>query len=58
LWREVLTLDAFARCWVQEDILMESLAPLMQGSKIPTFLQIKRAWAQRNVESGFNPRFA
>jgi hypothetical protein len=48
--REVLTLDAFARCWVQEDILMDSLAPLMQGSKIPTFLQIKRAWAQRNVE--------
>jgi GTP-binding protein EngB required for normal cell division len=48
--REVLTLDAFARCWVQEDILMDSLAPLMQGSKIPTFQQIKRAWAQRNVE--------
>ncbi len=47
--RDVLTLDAFARCWVQEDKLMESLAPLMQGSKIPTFLQIQRAWAQRNV---------
>lgn len=48
--REVLTLDAFARCWVQEDILMESLAPLMLGSKIPTFQQIKRAWSRRNVE--------
>ncbi len=47
--RDVLTLDAFARCWVQEDKLMESLAPLMQGSKIPSFLQIQRAWAQRNV---------
>jgi len=47
--RDVLTLDAFARCWVQEDKLMDSLAPLMQGSKIPTFQQIKRAWAQRNV---------
>ncbi|MDZ4403802.1 MAG: GTPase domain-containing protein [Prosthecobacter sp.] len=47
--RDVLTLDAFARCWVQEDKLMESLAPLMQGSKIPSFQQIKRAWTQRNV---------
>ncbi|MCB1275829.1 MAG: GTPase domain-containing protein [Prosthecobacter sp.] len=47
--REVLTLDAFARCWVQEDLLMKSLAPLMLGSKIPTFMQIQRAWAQRNV---------
>ncbi|WP_461783895.1 GTPase domain-containing protein, partial [Prosthecobacter sp.] len=32
--RSVLPLDAFARCWVQEDKLMESLAPLMEGSKI------------------------
>lgn len=48
--RIVLTLDAFARCWVQEDTLMDSLAPLMEGSKIPTFQQIKRAWAQRNVD--------
>jgi hypothetical protein len=47
--RDVLTLDAFARCWVQEDKLMESLAPLMGGSKIPTFMQIQRAWVQRNV---------
>jgi hypothetical protein len=48
--KSVLGLDAFARCWVQEDKLMESLAPLMEGSKIPTFLQIKRAWTQRNIE--------
>ncbi len=47
--RAVLTLDAFARCWVQEDTLMESLAPLMEGSKIPTFQQVKRAWTQRNI---------
>ena len=31
LVREVLTLDAFARCWVQEDRLMGVLAPLMEG---------------------------
>lgn len=48
--RAVLPLDAFARCWVQEDRLMEALVPLMEGSKIPTFQQLKRAWAQRNVQ--------
>jgi len=48
--RGVIALDAFARCWVQENKLMESLAPLMLGSKIPTFQHVKRAWAQRNVD--------
>lgn len=48
--RAVLTLDAFARCWVQEDTLMEALTPLMEGSKIPTFQHVKRAWAERNVD--------
>lgn len=47
--RAVLTLDAFARCWVQEDTLMESLVPLIEGSKIPSFQQIKKAWTQRNI---------
>lgn len=49
--RAVLPLDAFARCWVQEDMLMEALAPLMQGSKIATFQQIKRSWTQRNLDT-------
>lgn len=48
--RAVLPLDAFARCWVQEDKLMESLAPLMEGSKIPTFQQLKRGWMHRNIQ--------
>lgn len=48
--RAVLPLDAFARCWVHEDKLMESLAPLMEGSKIPTFQLVKRAWTQRNIQ--------
>ena len=49
--REVLALDAFARCWVQEDRLMDVLAPLMEGSRIATFQQIKRSWHQRNLET-------
>ena len=49
--REVLALDAFARCWVQEDRLMGVLAPLMEGSRIATFQHIKKAWHQRNIET-------
>jgi hypothetical protein len=48
--REVICLDAFARCWVQEDRLMESLTPLIQEPKTEAFKQLKRAWHQRNVE--------
>ena len=50
LVREVLALDAFARCWVQEDRLMGVLAPLMEGSKIATFQHIKKACHQRNID--------
>jgi hypothetical protein len=48
--RDVLRLDAFARCWVQEDRLMEVLSPLMTDVKAEAFKQLKRAWHQRNVE--------
>lgn len=51
LVRAVLTLDAFARCWVQEDKLMAALAPLMEGSRIATFQHIKKAWHQRNLDT-------
>lgn len=50
LVRDVLRLDAFARCWVQEERLMEVLAPLMSGAKLESFKQLKRAWHQRNVD--------
>ncbi len=48
--RNVLRMDAFARCWVQEDNLMESLAPLMPPQKAEPFKHLKRAWHQRNVD--------
>ena len=48
--RDVLRLDAFARCWVQEERLMEVLAPLMSVAKVESFKQLKRAWHQRNVD--------
>lgn len=50
LVRHVLRLDAFARCWVQEEKLMESLAPLLPANKTDAFKHLKRAWRQRNVD--------
>lgn len=49
--KEVLRLDAFARCWVQENKLMEVLTPLMSEPKAEAFKQLKRAWHQRNVDT-------
>lgn len=48
--RDVLRMDAFARCWVQEDRLMDSLAPLLTERKADAFKHLKRAWHQRNVD--------
>ena len=42
--REVLNLDAFARCWVQEDHLMEALMPLLPETKQEAFKHLKKAW--------------
>ncbi len=47
--RGVLTLDAFARCWVQEDFLMETLAGLLPEEKRGTFAVLKRSWRARNL---------
>ena len=48
--RGVLRMDAFARCWVQEDQLMEALAPLLAKEKADAFKHLKRAWNQRNQD--------
>ncbi len=48
--KEVLRLDAFARCWVQEEHLMDALMPLVSAEKTEAFKQLKRAWHQRNAD--------
>jgi len=50
LVRDVIRMDAFARCWVQEDHLMEALTPLLSETKAEAFKQLKRAWHKRNRE--------
>lgn len=50
LVREVLCLDAFARCWVQEDQLLQTLTPMLPEEKAEAFKQLKRAWAARDAQ--------
>jgi hypothetical protein len=46
----VITLDAFARCWVQEDRLLGNVEELLAAPKKPAFQRLRRAWRKRNVE--------
>jgi len=46
--RAVLPLDAFARCWVQEATLLQTIAPLIAEARRPAFDRLVEAWmAQR-----------
>ncbi len=45
--REVLALDAFARCWVQEDALLAAMAPLLASTQGAAFARLRLAWRRR-----------
>ena len=44
----VLSLDAFARCWVQEDFLMATLEEVLPEGRRELFGELKLAWQKRN----------
>ena len=46
--KEVLPLDAFARCWVHEHVFYESVAGLIEEEKRPAYARLLAAWAERN----------
>lgn len=46
--KRVLSLDAFARCWVQEDFLMDTLAEVLPEARREVFDVLKAAWQKRN----------
>lgn len=49
--REVLSLDAFARCWVQEFTLFAAVARALPEAKRPAFERLAAAWkAQRRSQ--------
>ena len=46
--REVLALDAFARCWVHEHVFYEAVAPLIDPAKQAGYARLRAAWAANN----------
>ena len=47
--RDVLALDAFSRCWVQEGVLFGRLEPLLPEAHRPALRTCAAAWTERNV---------
>ncbi len=46
--RDILPLDAFARCWVQEDALLARIETILAGSQRACFATLRDAWAERH----------
>jgi len=47
--RAVLPLDAFTRCWVEEDRLFTRIAALLEGDKRRAMESLAAAWSRRNL---------
>ena len=47
--RGALTLDAFARCWVQEGVLLRNVAPLLPADKRSALDRLAGAWRDKNL---------
>lgn len=47
--RDVLPLDAFTRCWVQEGVLLEKVAGLIEGESHETMQSLAAAWESGNL---------
>jgi hypothetical protein len=47
----VLTLDAFARCWVQEIALLRVVGDLLPAAKQPAFRSLEVAWQARRMDA-------
>jgi hypothetical protein len=50
LVRATLTLDAFARCWVQELSLLRTIQPLLSDPQQQAMTGLIAAWSKRNLE--------
>ena len=45
----VLPLDAFSRCWVQEGVLWQAIAPLLPAAQREPFERLQSAWRERQL---------
>ena len=48
--RGVGALDAYSRCWVEEDRLLHDVEPLLPADRRPLMAALRRAWNARNLE--------
>jgi Domain of unknown function (DUF3482)/50S ribosome-binding GTPase len=46
----VLPLDAFSRCWVQEGVLWQTVAPLLPADEQDAFARLQAAWREKKVQ--------
>lgn len=46
--KDVLALDAFARCWVHERVFFEAVTPLLAEPKRPAYERLLKQWASLN----------
>lgn len=47
--REVLSMDAFARCWVQEHQLLEAIGRALPADAEARFAELQAAWREENL---------
>lgn len=47
--RDVLALDAFARCWVHEHVFYEAVGKLLEGAKHAAYARLLAAWEANNL---------
>lgn len=45
----VIAFDAFARCWVQEDVLLAGVGQVLAQEKLEAFGRLREAWRERNL---------
>ena len=45
----VLSFDEFARCWIQEQVLLEAIARCLPEASRPGFERVAAAWDERNA---------
>ena len=46
---DVLALDAFARCWVHESVLLEAVQRVLPADRAATCARLSQAWVARSV---------
>lgn len=49
--KDVLDLDAFDRCWVEESVLFARIEAWLDPARQPTMRRLREAWDQRNLEA-------